>query len=247
MIVTWSKRAAAFHVRRRKMFRPVFVVNGSRICLTTDMFLTTAGFSAAGIMGAGSGLIDHWGVLIVGLFGYATGKFVFPIPDVSVASPRGPRRIEPKDFEELDAMTPEEIRIYANNLALFHGPEAVRWEREALARQRRRVKEVAGQTGTPRRFLMGAPTSSLDAFRIIHIRHQTLKARWVQYEIDPELQMKAPAMSDLKVPATAQMIRAMKHAELATAIEDPQGYAAAVENFAQALATAERNAVEAGM
>lgn len=34
MIVTWSKRAAAFHVRRRKMFRPVFVVWQS--CLHDD-------------------------------------------------------------------------------------------------------------------------------------------------------------------------------------------------------------------
>jgi hypothetical protein len=39
------------------------------------------------------------------------------------------------------------------------------------------------------------------------------------------------------------MIRAMKQAELAKTIQDPQGYAAAVDIFAQALATAERNAV----
>ncbi|XAS69840.1 hypothetical protein V3C33_20635 (plasmid) [Micrococcaceae bacterium Sec5.7] len=247
MIMTWSKRAAAFHVRRRKMFRPVFVINGSRICMTTEMFLTTAGFFGVGIMGAGSGLVSHWGVLITGLFGYAAGKFVFPIPDVSVASSRGPRRVESKNAAELDAMTPEEIRIYANNLALLHGSGTGWWEREALNRQRRRVKQVADQTGTPRRFLMGASTSSLDTFRNSHGQHQILKARWVRYEIDPELQMKAPAMSDLRVPATAQMIRAMKHAELAATIHDPQGYAAAVENFAQALAIAEQSAVEAGM
>jgi hypothetical protein len=71
--------------------------------------------------------------------------------------------------------------------------------------------------------------------------HDTLLARWRHYELDPASCIDYPAMTDVRLPETSALIKAMREAELLRA-ERNQGYAPAVERFASALTTAERAA-----
>ena len=71
--------------------------------------------------------------------------------------------------------------------------------------------------------------------------HETLLARWRHYELDPASCIDYPGMTDVRLPETSALIKAMREAEQLRA-ERHQGYAPAVERFALALKAAERAA-----
>jgi hypothetical protein len=54
------------------------------------------------------------------LGGFLAGKYLFPVPDSSIASRRGPDDVVSKSAAEVDRMTSEEIRAYENNMVLKH-------------------------------------------------------------------------------------------------------------------------------
>ena len=53
-------------------------------------------------------------------------------------------------------------------------------------------------------------------------RHRTVLARWQRYELDPACCIDFPAMTDVRRPETAALIKAMKEAERLRAV-DPRG------------------------
>ncbi|MGO4585088.1 hypothetical protein AB4Z38_14545 [Arthrobacter sp. 2RAF6] len=69
-------------------------------------------------------------------------------------------------------------------------------------------------------------------------RHETLLARWQMYELDPAKGIDFPGMSDVNVPQTAALVRALQEAQRCrlTAGTD---YARAVEQLDVAMAEAE--------
>ena len=71
--------------------------------------------------------------------------------------------------------------------------------------------------------------------------HDTLLARWSRYELDPACCIDYPAMTDVRLPETSALIKAMREAEQLRA-ERHQEYAPAVERFGRALTAAERAA-----
>jgi hypothetical protein len=71
--------------------------------------------------------------------------------------------------------------------------------------------------------------------------HDTLLARWRHYELDPASCIDYPAMTDVRLPETSALIKAMREAEQLRA-ERHRGYAPAVERFALALTAAEKAA-----
>ncbi len=73
------------------------------------------------------------------------------------------------------------------------------------------------------------------------LRHRSALARWQRYELDPGYCIDYPAMSDPARPETAELIRAMKAAELLRGGRDA-GYGQAVNRLERALADAERAA-----
>jgi hypothetical protein len=71
--------------------------------------------------------------------------------------------------------------------------------------------------------------------------HETLLARWRHYELDPASCIDYPAMTDVRLPETSALIKAMREAEQLRAGRH-QGYAPAVARFALALTAAEQAA-----
>lgn len=71
--------------------------------------------------------------------------------------------------------------------------------------------------------------------------HDALLSRWSRYELDPACCIDYPAMTDVRLPETSALIRAMREAEQLRA-ERHQGYAPAVARFGVALAAAEQAA-----
>ena len=71
--------------------------------------------------------------------------------------------------------------------------------------------------------------------------HTSLLARWSRYELDPAYCIDYPAMTDVRQPETAAVIRAMREAEQLRTIPQ-QGYANAVARLRLALTEAEKAA-----
>ncbi|HJV98501.1 MAG TPA: hypothetical protein VJ617_05350, partial [Arthrobacter sp.] len=71
--------------------------------------------------------------------------------------------------------------------------------------------------------------------------HTTLLARWSRYELDPGYCIDYPAMTDVRQPETAAVIRAMREAEQLRTVPH-QGYAPAVARLRLALTEAEKAA-----
>lgn len=71
--------------------------------------------------------------------------------------------------------------------------------------------------------------------------HDALLARWSRYELDPAYCIDYPAMTDIRLPETSALIRAMREAEQLRAVPD-EGYVPAVERLSLALGAAERAA-----
>ncbi|WP_242633292.1 hypothetical protein [Arthrobacter sp. S39] len=71
--------------------------------------------------------------------------------------------------------------------------------------------------------------------------HTTLLARWSRYELDPAYCIDYPAMTDVRQPETAAVIRAMRDAEQLRTVPQ-QGYVPAVARLRLALTEAEKAA-----
>jgi hypothetical protein len=71
--------------------------------------------------------------------------------------------------------------------------------------------------------------------------HETLLARWRRYELDPAYCIDYPAMTDVRLPQTAALVKAMREAEQLRAARH-QGYAPAVVRLGLALSAAEQAA-----
>lgn len=104
---------------------------------------------------------------------------------------------------------------------------------------------VAAHLGSPRILAWLSEHRQLRQNRPVYAKaqadHDTLLARWSRYELDPACCIDYPAMTDVRLPETSALIRAMREAEQLRAAPH-QGYAPAVERFAHALASAERAA-----
>lgn len=71
--------------------------------------------------------------------------------------------------------------------------------------------------------------------------HSMLLERWRRYELDPAFCIDYPAMTDVRLPQTAAVIKAMREAEQLRA-SGHHGYPPAVERFGRALSAAEQAA-----
>jgi len=71
--------------------------------------------------------------------------------------------------------------------------------------------------------------------------HALLLERWRRYELDPAYCIDYPAMTDVRRPETAEVIRAMREAEQLRTVPQ-QGYVPAVARFRLALGEAEKAA-----
>ena len=81
----------------------------------------------------------------------------------------------------------------------------------------------------------------LSAHRAASAQHDELIVRWRRYELDPAYSIDYPALSDVRLPETSALIKAMRTADrLRTA--GHRGYPDAVGSLAASLATAERSA-----
>ncbi|MFJ5862264.1 hypothetical protein ACIQCM_12650 [Pseudarthrobacter sp. NPDC092439] len=81
----------------------------------------------------------------------------------------------------------------------------------------------------------------LPLHRAAQVQHQELLARWRRYELDPACAIDYPGITDVRLPETSALIRAMRDADLLAGSAHP-GYPAAVAALAESLAAAERAA-----
>lgn len=212
----------------------------TRLTFTTGQAITNSGaFFVAGSTGS-AGLPD-WTVLGVLLGGFLGGKFLFPVPVSSIASRRGPADVVSQSAKELDSMTPEEIRVYENNMVLKHRLKDTGelGAAQALQRQRDATRTAEEAAGIAPGRLTGLSLVDAQAFGAVAAQHEHLESRWLAYEVDPHLQFDFPAMSDTAFPATAAMIRAKRKAEQAKSEGTPANYGSAVGAFGAALTAAE--------
>jgi hypothetical protein len=236
----WIAKASSFHHQQLAKPRKVIRLGKSRVVLTKGQAITTSGavFAAGSVSSAGSPDWVFWSVLVGGILG---GKFVFPIPDSSIASKRGPADVSRKNAAELDSMTPEEIRTYENNMVLkdrLKGPEGL-GTAQALGRQREAAWAAEQVAAVATGSLNGLSVVEAQAFSAAAARHDRIKSRWLAYEVDPHLQFDFPAMTDAGSPATTAMIRAMRAADQAKSAARVAEYQSAVAVFSDALTAAE--------
>lgn len=236
----WIAKARSFHDQQRSRHRRVRRFGKTRLTFTTGQAITNLGaFFVSGSTGS-AGLPD-WAVLGVLLGGFLGGKYLFPVPDSSIASRRGPADVVSKSATELDSMTPEEIRVYENNMVLKHrlkGPEGL-GAAQALQRQREATRTTEEAAGMATGSLTGLSLVDARAFSAAAAKHDLFKSRWLAYEVDPHLQFDFPAMSDTAFPATVAMIKAMRKAEQAKSDGHTAEYQSAVAAFGGALTVAE--------
>jgi hypothetical protein len=81
----------------------------------------------------------------------------------------------------------------------------------------------------------------LPLYTAAQAEHSMLLERWRRYELDPAYCIDFPAMTDVRLPHTAAVIKAMREAEQLGAARH-QEYPPAVERFGRALAAAEQAA-----
>ncbi|MCO4239482.1 hypothetical protein NG702_19085 [Pseudarthrobacter sp. MDT3-28] len=236
----WIAKARSFHNRQLAKHRKVMRLGTSRIVLTKGQAITTSGAVFAAGSASSSGLPDwiFWSVLLGGILG---GRFVFPVPDSSIASKRGPVDVSGRSAAELDSMTPEEIRTYENNMVLKHRLKDFKGlgTAQALHRQSQAVQASANVASVAVETLAGLSVVDAEAYRAAAARHDGLSNRWLDYEINPHLQFDFPAMSDAAFPPTAAMIRAKHAAEQARSAGRPAEYQSSVAAFGEALTAAE--------
>lgn len=90
----------------------------------------------------------------------------------------------------------------------------------------------------------GLQRRTTEAFAKVAAQHDSLISRWCRYELDPALTMDFPAMSDVRIPETAALIRSVTAAARLRAVtpdtdDAVAAYQQAVDKLGRALATAE--------
>ena len=239
----WIRQGTAFHLKRRQTWRDVMFVPQLNLLTTSGALFTTSGS-----MVFGAALSMSWWEVIggTGMFltvpGFLLGCFLFPIPDQSVTSTRGPRKLQRLEPDELDGLSRQELLAYRNNFGLKEGRDSyeVMEAYRALRRRQQKAEMVARALGLTHKALEEVSTEALQNYFRAHHRHAALTKRWLAYELDPDLGVQLPAMTDPTNPVTARMIRSMKAADLAAQNpRDADGYAVAVKNFETDLLAAE--------
>lgn len=104
---------------------------------------------------------------------------------------------------------------------------------------------VAAYRGSPRYLAWRSgrreSTQQVAAHQEAQARHDELMARWRRYELDPACMIDYPALTDVRIPETSALIKAMRHAD-ALRMVPHQGYPDAVTSLGATLAAAERAA-----
>ncbi|MDQ0730154.1 hypothetical protein [Arthrobacter sp. B1I2] len=104
---------------------------------------------------------------------------------------------------------------------------------------------IAAYRGSPRLLAWRAARREqrqrLSAHQAALMQHDELMRRWQRYELDPACSIDYPALTDVRLPETSALIKAMRTADqLRTATH--KGYPDAVGSLAASLAAAERAA-----
>lgn len=233
----WAGRLKAFHEKQLDRPRRVYRLGRTKILLTRGHIASTVG-AAVGAVSVDAPDLLFWVAVVGGFFG---GKYFWPVPRSSVASPYGARELANKSPGDLDFMTPAEIRAYQFNVEFVQKgvtPLALGTE-QALGRQREAVRTVSLATGVDAALLAHLSLADVTEHGRTADRHALLKRRWLTYEVDPQLQFDYPAMSDTSLPTTAAMVRAMRAADHEKTVGNPVDYKLAVDRFSQTLAAAE--------
>lgn len=236
----WAARLKAFHEKQLDRPRKVYRIGRTKMLVTGGQAASTVG-AAVVTTSVDSPTWLFWAAVIVGFTG---GKYLYPIPRSSVATRHGSRAVARKSAQELDHMTPAEIRAYQFNVEFTQkdvSPSTFGTE-EALGRQFEAVRIVSPVVGGNADLLADLSLTDVQEYGRTASRHDLLKRRWLSYEVDPQKQFDFPAMSDASLPATAAMIRAMRAADHARSAGNPADYKLAVDKFSQALQAAEKAA-----
>lgn len=239
----WVEEARSFHRRQLAKPRKVMRLGKTRLFFTKGQAITTSGavFVGSSVTSADSPGWIFWSFVLGGVMG---SRFIFPIPDSSIASKKGPPDVHHKGAAELDHMRPDEIRAYEYNMVLKHrlkGSEEL-GTFQALARGSEAARAVEQAAAVAPGTLSGLSLVEAQAFGAAAAQHARVLKQWLAYEVDSQLQFDFPAMSDASVPATAAMIRAMRAAEQAKLAARAAEYQSAVAGFATALRAAEADA-----
>lgn len=110
---------------------------------------------------------------------------------------------------------------------------------------------IAAYRGSPRLLAWHAARrehrQQLSAHQAARMQHDELMLRWRRYELDPGCSIDYPELTDVRLPETSALIKAMRTADqLRTATH--KGYPDAVGTLAASLAAAERAAgIPAGL
>jgi hypothetical protein len=233
----WAVRLKAFHEKQLDRPRRVYRLGRTKILLTRGHIACTLG-AAVGAVSVDS---PDWLFWVAAVGGFVGGKYFYPVPRSSVASPYGFRELPRKSPGDLDFMSPAEIQAYQFNVEFVQKgvtPLATGTE-DALVRQREAVRAVSLATRVDAESLAHLSLAEVKEYGRTAGRHDLLNRRWLTYEVDPQLQFDYPAMSDASLPTTAAMIRARHAADHARTTGNPADYKLAVDRFSQALAAAE--------
>ena len=233
----WAVRLKSFHEKQLDRPRRVYRLGRTKIIFSGGHAACTVGAAVA------ASLLDFstWAFWIAVAIGFVVGKYLYPVPRSSVASRYGAREVARKSPGDLDNMTPAEIRAYQYNVQFTEKsvtPLALGTE-EALGRQTEAVRTVSRAAGADAGLLAHLSLEDVKEYKRTADRHDLLKRRWLTYEMDPRLQFDFPAMSDVSLPSTATMIRAMHTADHERTTGNAADYKLAVDRFSQTLAAAE--------
>jgi hypothetical protein len=236
----WTATLKAFHEKQLDRPRRVYRLGRTKVIFSGGHAACTVGAAVAASW-LDFPALAFWIAIAIG---FVVGKYLFPVPRSSVASRYGSRDVARKTPGELDSMTPAEIRAYQYNVQFIHKdvtPLALGTE-EALGRQSEGVRTVSRAAAADAGLLAHLSLADVKEYGRTADRHDLLKRRWLTYEVDPQLQFDYPAMSDVALPTTATMIRAMRAADHEKTTGNAADYKLAVDAFSQTLAEAERAA-----
>ncbi|MGO4187932.1 hypothetical protein [Pseudarthrobacter sp. TAF60_1] len=236
----WTATLKAFHEKQLDRPRRVYRLGKTKVIFSGGHAACTVG---AAVLASWLDFptLAFWIAIAIG---FVAGKYLFPVPRSSVASRYGSRELARKSPGDLDSMTPTEIKAYQYNAQFIQKgvtPLELGTE-EALGRQSEEVRTVSLAAGVDAGLLAHLSLADVREYGRTADRHDLLKRRWLSYEVDPQLQFDYPAMSDMALPTTAAMIRAMHAADQQRTTGSPAGYKQAVDRFSQSLAEAERAA-----
>lgn len=239
------------HERRRNSQRLPIFIDGTP-------FRTTHGQAMSTIIGLGAGIwaattfpgLDHVahaiGIAITTALGWGAGTFFFPEGKLT---PLG-------SWDELTAMTDRELIAHyaeqqeAPSVQAFIEHLHLGYRFDRINSDEARLLAAAGysiptiQLDTGPEIAISSPERPAKApnpTEAVGELHEAILARWRPYELDVAKLIDYPSMSDVRVPETAAMLRAMRAADLARTAPTDE-YRDAVLTFETAFEVAEREA-----